>query len=138
MIHGPNLNLLGQRDHAHYGALTLDDINHRILAHAKTKNIDCEIFQFNAEVDIINQIQAASQSVDGIIINPAAYTHTSVAIRDAIDAISPPVIEVHLSNVHAREDFRHTSLTAPVCKGQILGLGWVGYILAVDYFAIDL
>ena len=137
VIHGPNLNLLGQRDHTHYGALTLDDINRRILSHARSKNLACEFFQFNAEVDIINQVQVATNAVDGIIINPAAYTHTSIAIRDAIEAISPPVIEVHLSNVHAREDFRHTSLTAPVCKGQILGLGWVGYLLALDYFTFD-
>lgn len=137
VIHGPNLNLLGQRDQVHYGALTLDEINQRIITHASSKKLSCEVFQFNAEVDIINQIQAATNALDGIIINPAAYTHTSIAIRDAIDAISPPVIEVHLSNVHAREDFRHTSLTAPVCKGQILGLGWAGYLLALDYFTFD-
>ena len=135
VIHGPNLNLLGQRDHAHYGSLTLDDINAKILAHAKERGIHCEVCQFNAESDIINQIQSAE--VDGIVINPAAYTHTSVAIRDAIDAVSPPVIEVHLSNVHAREEFRHTSLTAPVCKGQVLGLGWAGYLLALDYFIYE-
>lgn len=137
VIHGPNLNLLGQRDQAHYGALTLDEINQRIINHASSRKLTCEVFQFNAEVDIINQIQLANNAVDGIIMNPAAYTHTSVAIRDAIDAIAPPVIEVHLSNVHAREAFRHTSLTAPVCKGQILGLGWMGYLLALDYFTFD-
>jgi 3-dehydroquinate dehydratase-2 len=137
VIHGPNLNLLGQRDPAHYGALTLDEINQRIINHARSKKLSCEVFQFNAEVDIINQLQAASSAVDGIVMNPAAYTHTSIAIRDAIDAISPPVVEVHLSNVHAREEFRHTSLTAPVCKGQILGLGWPGYLLALDYFTFD-
>tara|TARA_Y100001935_G_scaffold254323_1_gene263031 strand:- start:3501 stop:3929 length:429 start_codon:yes stop_codon:yes gene_type:complete len=137
VIHGPNLNLLGQRDQAHYGALTLDEINQRIISYASSKKLSCEVFQFNAEVDIINQLQAATNGVDGIVINPAAYTHTSIAIRDAIDAISPPVIEVHLSNVHAREDFRHTSLTAAVCKGQILGLGWSGYLLALDYFTFD-
>jgi 3-dehydroquinate dehydratase-2 len=132
VIHGPNLNLLGQRDHVHYGTLTLSDINLNIQTHAKKNNIACDIFQCNAESDIINLIHQAGD-VLGIVLNPAAYTHTSVAIRDAIDAIAAPVIEVHLSNVHAREKFRHTSLCAPVCKGQILGLGWHGYILAIDY-----
>lgn len=136
VIHGPNLNLLGQRDHSHYGSLTLDEINAKILNYSKQNHIDCDIFQFNSELDIINQIQM-SQNIDGIIINPAAYTHTSIAIRDAIEAISPPVIEVHISNVHAREEFRQRSITAPVCKGQILGFGWTGYLLALNYFIFD-
>lgn len=136
VIHGPNLNLLGQRDSSVYGDLTLDDINVKIMDSSAQYGVDCEIVQFNSEVDIINKIQSLNKEI-GLVINPAAYTHTSVAIRDAIEAITPPVIEVHLSNVHAREDFRHTSLTASVCKGQILGLGWHGYVLAMDYLMRD-
>tara|TARA_A100001015_G_scaffold321394_1_gene451898 strand:- start:562 stop:987 length:426 start_codon:yes stop_codon:yes gene_type:complete len=133
VIHGPNLNLLGQRDHAHYGTLTLPEINDHILAYCKNVGIDCTISQFNSESEIINELHQL-QDVHGIVINPAAFTHSSVAIRDAIDAISTPVIEVHLSNIHARESFRQTSLTAPVCIGQISGLGWNGYLLALQYF----
>jgi 3-dehydroquinate dehydratase II len=133
VIHGPNLNMLGERDQTHYGTLTLDEINTHLTDYAAKHQVQCTIVQSNAESDIINHIQSAKDA-DGIIINPAAYTHTSVAIRDAIDAIQTPVVEVHLSNVHAREAFRHTSLTAPVCQGQILGLGWRGYVLALDYF----
>ena len=137
VIHGPNLNLLGQRDHSHYGSLTLDEINVKLQDHSKKNHIQCDIFQFNSESDIISKLQNSVKEVDGIVINPAAYTHTSVAIRDAIEAIDVPVIEVHLSNVHAREEFRHRSITAPVCKGQILGFGWIGYVLALDSFIHD-
>ena len=132
VIHGPNLNLLGQRDQNHYGALTLDEINQKIAAHAKQNNVSCEIKQFNSEDAIIDCLHAHS-SIDGIVINPAAFTHTSVAIRDAIDAIKAPVLEVHLSNVYKREEFRHLSYIAPVSIGQISGLGWHGYVLALDY-----
>ena len=134
IIHGPNLNLLGVRDHSHYGSFTLDEVNQAILKRVNSDSIDCDIHQFNAESDIISNIQSANGNYDGIIINPAAFTHTSVAIRDAIEAINVPVVEVHLSNIHAREEFRRTSLTAEVCVGQISGLGHTGYLLAVDYF----
>ena len=119
-----NLNLLGQRDSSVYGDLTLDDINVKIMDSSAQYGVDCEIVQLNSEVDIINKIQSLKKEI-GLVINPAAYTHTSVAIRDAIEAITPPVIEVHLSNVHAREDFRHTSLTASVAQRANFR-GWVG------------
>jgi 3-dehydroquinate dehydratase-2 len=132
IIHGPNLNLLGRRDPEHYGHLTLDIINQHICQLAQDKGVDCTIIQSNAEADIINALQQHGDA-KGIVLNPAGYTHTSVAIRDAVDAIDAPVIEVHLSNVHKREAFRHVSYTAPVCVGQISGLGWRGYIMALDY-----
>ena len=135
VIHGPNLNLLGARDQSHYGNLTLDQVNEKIFDRAKLHSIDCEILQFNSESDIISKIQSASDNFDGIIINPAAFTHTSVAIRDAIEAIQLPVLEVHLSNIHSREEFRRKSLTAEVCVGQISGLGYIGYLNAIDYFS---
>ncbi|MGA0242496.1 MAG: type II 3-dehydroquinate dehydratase [Candidatus Marinamargulisbacteria bacterium] len=132
VIHGPNLNLLGRRDPEHYGHLTLDVINQHIHQLAQEKGVDCTIIQSNAESDIINALQQHG-GAKGIVLNPAGYTHTSVAIRDAVDAIDAPVIEVHLSNVYKREAFRHVSYTAPVCVGQISGLGWQGYIMALDY-----
>lgn len=137
IIHGPNLNLLGVRDHSHYGSLTLDQVNEKILERAQNYSIDCEIFQFNSESDIITKIHSATSHFDGIIINPAAFTHTSVAIRDAIEAVDLPVLEVHLSNIHAREEFRKTSITADVCIGQISGLGYIGYLSAIDYFSMQ-
>jgi 3-dehydroquinate dehydratase-2 len=134
VIHGPNLNLLGQRDQSVYGKMTLDDINQQIVSYAENIGFNCQCDQYNSETDIINAIQTHGNSVDGIIINPAAFTHTSIAIRDAIEAINCSVVEVHISNVHQREEFRHTSLTAAVCAGQIVGFGWQGYLLAIDSF----
>ncbi len=134
VIHGPNLNLLGQRDQSIYGDLSLDQINTNITDYASQRGFTCDCVQFNSETDIINALQQVDATVTGIVLNPAAFTHTSIAIRDAIEAISCPVVEVHISNVHQREDFRHTSLTAAVCRGQIVGFGWQGYLLAVDYF----
>lgn len=133
VIHGPNLNLLGQRDPNHYGALTLDEINEKIRAFAKSKNVKVDILQSNHEGEIIDAIQE-SGGLTGIILNPGGFTHSSVAIRDAVEAVDIPVIEVHLSNIHGRESFRQTSLIAPVCLGQISGLGHQSYILAIDYF----
>lgn len=138
VIHGPNLNLLGDRDPSVYGTQTLDQINAMIVAHASSIDIACECTQFNSESAIIDALQCAGKKLDGVIINPAGFTHTSVAIRDAIDAISIPVVEVHLSHIYARESFRHQSLTAPVCVGQISGLGSTGYRLALDYFRLSL
>ena len=133
VIHGPNLNLLGKREPEVYGHLTLADINQQLQQSAQSKNIHLETFQSNCEGEIIDRIQKAYyDKVDGIIINPGAYTHYSYAIRDAIASIEVPIIEVHISNVHKREEFRHNSVTAPVCTGQIVGLGLQGYLLAVD------
>lgn len=129
VIHGPNLNLLGKREPDVYGSTTLDDINRQILELAKELGIEAETFQSNSEGDIVDAIQ--NRIYDLLIINPAAYTHTSVAIRDAIAAVGRPAIEVHISNIHKREDFRRTSYIAGVATGQISGLGVEGYLLAV-------
>jgi len=132
VIHGPNLNLLGKRKPEVYGNMNLEKINEEIKKFAKNNSIDIEIIQSNEEGEIVDAIQKAAD-YSGIVINPGGYTHTSVAIRDAIEAVETPTVEVHLSNIYAREDFRHTSMSAPVCKGQISGLGWFGYILALEY-----
>jgi len=133
IIHGPNLNLLGKRKPEVYGTLTLDEINRKIREYAGSKGISVDIRQSNHEGDIIDAIQQ-SGGVTGIILNPGGFTHTSVAIRDAVEAVDAPVIEVHLSNIYSREAFRQKSLIAPLCRGQISGLGWQGYILALEYF----
>ncbi|MCP4678488.1 MAG: type II 3-dehydroquinate dehydratase [Deltaproteobacteria bacterium] len=130
VIHGPNLNLLGTREPSIYGAETLADIDRRIGEAAGVGN-EVKTFQSNSEGVIIDKLHEMGAWADGIIINAGAYTHTSIAIRDAIAAITPPVVEVHLSNVHAREAFRRESFIAPVCIGQICGFGWNSYILAL-------
>lgn len=130
VIHGPNLNLLGRREPAIYGSLTLDDINARL--HEAAQGVELRIMQSNHEGEIVTAIQEAAAWADGIVINAAAYTHTSVAIRDAVSAVHLPAVEVHLSNIHARETFRHTSLMAPVCLGQIAGFGWRSYTLGLQ------
>lgn len=135
IINGPNLNMLGTREPEIYGKTTLKDIENEIKSAADKNNIEVEFFQSNHEGDIVDKICAAKNIFNAIIINPAAYTHTSVAIRDAVAAVEIPTIEVHISNVYSREDFRHNSLIAPVCTGQIAGLGTKGYILALEYFA---
>ncbi|MBP5320454.1 MAG: type II 3-dehydroquinate dehydratase [Kiritimatiellae bacterium] len=132
VVNGPNLKLLGTREPDIYGHETLDDILARLFAKAEKKNIEIDAFQSDIEGELVGVIGAARGVYDGIIINPAAYTHTSVAIRDAIAAAGLPTVEVHLSNVHQREPFRHTSLTAPVCIGQIMGFGGTGYLLALE------
>jgi 3-dehydroquinate dehydratase-2 len=129
VIHGPNLNLLGTREPDVYGNTTLEDINRRIIALAKELDIDAEVFQSNSEGEIVDAVQ--QRTYDVLIINPAAYTHTSVAIRDAIAAVGRPAIEVHISNIHKREEFRRTSYISGVVTGQISGLGIEGYLLAV-------
>lgn len=132
IIHGPNLNLLGKRETDIYGHASLDKIDKSLAKEARGLKLSIEIFQSNHEGEIVQKIQDAPKAkFDAIIINPAAYTHTSVAIRDAVSAIDVPVIEVHLSNIYAREEFRHTSLIAPVAAGQISGFGPAGYILAL-------
>lgn len=129
IINGPNLNMLGARDKSHYGALTLDDINNNILSKFPDDNF--EFYQSNVEGEIVTKIQNANNNFDGIIINPGGYGHTSVAIRDALQDTKLPKIEVHLSNLAAREDFRQTLLTASVCDGYISGLLDKGYLAAI-------
>lgn len=129
VIHGPNLNLLGTREPDVYGSTTLEDINSRVMALARELGMEAEAFQSNSEGEIVDAIQG--KSYDVLIINPAAYTHTSVAIRDAIAAVGRPAIEVHISNIHKREEFRRTSYISGVVTGQISGLGVEGYLLAV-------
>jgi 3-dehydroquinate dehydratase II len=132
VLHGPNLNLLGTREPAVYGHTTLDDINADLVARGKELGADVETFQSNHEGVLIDKVQAARGTASAIIINPGGYTHTSVALRDALAAVGLPVIEVHLSNVAAREEFRHRSLIAPITVGQIVGLGAMGYRLALE------
>jgi 3-dehydroquinate dehydratase-2 len=134
VVHGPNLNLLGTREPEHYGHVTLADINLALARLAEGANVDLESFQSNHEGALIERIHAArEQGVRAIIINPAAYTHTSVALRDALAAVAIPFIEVHLSNVHAREPFRHHSYFSDLALGVISGLGHEGYVLALEY-----
>ena len=130
-LNGPNLNMLGTREPDKYGSTTLPDIENEIREEAEKLNIEIAFFQSNIEGELVTAIQKAKNVYDGIIINPAAYTHTSVAIRDALLAVCIPTAEIHLSNIHKREEFRHTSLTAPVCIGQITGFGKFGYIMAL-------
>ena len=132
VIHGPNLNLLSTREPDVYGTLTLDQINEQIGIHAQKIGAHVEISQFNSEGDIVDALQEARDWADAIVINPAAYTHYSIAIRDAIAAVRVPTIEVHLSNIHSREHFRHVSVTAAVCAGQIAGFGPESYLIALD------
>ena len=134
VIHGPNLNLLGTREPEVYGSVTLSDINVSLARLAEANGVDLESFQSNHEGALIERIHAArEQGVGAIIINPAAYTHTSIALRDALAAVAIPFVEVHLSNVHAREPFRHHSYFSDLAVGVICGLGHEGYRLALDY-----
>ena len=137
VLHGPNLNMLGTREPQHYGATSLDDINAALQASAAEQGADIEVRQSNAEHELVEAIQQSRGQVDVIIINPAAFTHTSVAIRDALAAVGIPFIEVHLSNVHARERFRQHSYLSELAAGVISGLGPIGYRLALAA-AIDM
>ena len=132
VINGPNLNLLGSREPDIYGSFSLDSLEKDLTKYASIKQIKLSFFQSNSESEIIDTIHDSKSSHDAIIINPAAFTHTSVAIRDALSAIKLPVVEVHISNIYARESFRHHSYIAPVCIGQISGFGSKGYELAID------
>lgn len=131
-LHGPNLNTLGKREPHIYGSMTLDEINQRLAA--RGAELDCEVlsFQSNHEGVLIDFIQEYGPSAQGLIINPGGLTHSSVSLRDAVAGSGLMAIEVHLSNIHARESFRHTSLLAPVCRGQVIGLGWRGYLAALE------
>lgn len=131
VLHGPNLNLTGKREPGIYGRETLEDINVEIRDCAQELGLECEIFQSNHEGALIDSLHAAVDEFDGIVINAGAYTHYSYAIRDAIAAVRLPCVEVHLSNIHAREEFRSRSVLAPVCVGQIAGFGKQSYLLAV-------
>lgn len=131
IINGPNLNMLGKRDKNVYGSLTLEEINHKIESFAKEEDIELMIRQSNSEGDIIDAIQLYSTQLDGLVINPGAYTHYSYAIADALRDCTIPTIEVHLSNIYSREDFRKKSVTAPACTEQIAGFGYESYILAI-------
>ena len=132
LLNGPNLQLLGERETDIYGPHTLEDCTGRIKHYAESLEVQLEACQSNAEGELVQWIGEAPQEFDGVIINPAAYTHTSIAIRDAIAAIRIPVVEVHLSNIHAREEFRRQSMTAPVCIGQVCGFNIQGYELALN------
>jgi len=132
VIHGPNLNLLGTREPEIYGKMTLKEINAKLNQYAKSKKISLKIVQTNWEGKIIDLIQNAKGGFDGIIINPAAYTHYSIAIYDTILAVGIPAMEVHLSNIYKREEFRRKSVIASACLGQICGFGWKGYVMALD------
>lgn len=135
IINGPNLNLTGIRDKSNYGTETLESINSFLVERAKQKGIRLCFFQSNSEGELIDTVQSVRTDYDGAIINAGGYTHTSVAIRDAISATGKPFVEVHMSNIHAREEFRHNSFLAPVCVGQIAGFGKYSYLLAMEYLS---
>ncbi len=132
VIHGPNLNLLGDREEAIYGKLSLEDINNKLQALAKELKVELKSFQSNVEGEIVNAIQAAKGEYQAIVINPAGYTHYSIAIRDAIAAVQIPTVEVHISNIYSREEIRHKSVIAPVAIGQIAGFGVNSYLLGLQ------
>ena len=131
IINGPNLNLLGEREQSQYGSVTFDSLKKKCIEKAEELKIDIEFFQSNIEGDIVGKIQEARKNFDGMIINAAGYTHTSVAIRDALDIFKKPIIELHISNIYKREEFRHKSLISNIVTGGIFGLGSNGYILAI-------
>jgi 3-dehydroquinate dehydratase-2 len=131
VLHGPNLNLLGMREPEIYGSMTLGDINTRLIELGKEFGAELKCCQSNHEGVLIDALQDAQMWADGVIFNPGGYTHTSIALRDAIDAMKMPVIEVHLSNVYAREEFRHVSMISGVCQGKITGFGWRSYTLGL-------
>ena len=132
ILNGPNLNLLGEREKSQYGSFTLKDIEKTCKQYAKKNNLDISLFQSNIEGEIIEKIQKARNSQDGLIINAGGYTHTSVAIHDALKILKIPIIELHISNIYNREDFRHKSLISKVAKGIICGFGLNGYTMALD------
>ena len=131
VINGPNMNMLGKRDKKHYGDMTYQELVSKIKSWGVERGIDIEIFQSNHEGEIVDRIQ--KMDYEGLIINPGAFTHYSYSIRDALEIVQVPKVEVHISNIYAREEFRKESVIAPVCDGQISGLGFLSYILALEY-----
>ena len=131
ILHGPNLNLLGTREPEIYGSMTLDDINNELIEFGKELGVEVKSLQSNHEGALVDALHDARRWASGVVFNPGAYTHTSIALRDAISAIDIPVVEVHLSNVYAREEFRHVSMISAVCKGKITGFGWRSYMLGL-------
>jgi 3-dehydroquinate dehydratase II len=131
VLHGPNLNLLGIREPEVYGSMTLDDINVKLVELGKTLGADVKCLQSNHEGALIDALHDARNWANGVVFNPGGFTHTSIAMRDAIAAIGIPVVEVHLSNVYAREEFRHHSMISAVCKGKVVGFGWKSYALGL-------
>ena len=131
IINGPNLNLLGEREQSQYGSVTFDKLEENCINKSKELNLEVELAQSNVEGELVNIIQKSRKDFDGIIINAAAFTHTSVAIRDALDVFKKPIIELHISNIYKREEFRHKSLISNIVSGGIFGLGPEGYILAI-------
>ena len=135
VLHGPNLNLLGEREPEVYGRLTLEELDRRLLEAGKELGLEVRSYQSNSEGALIDALHEARLWASGVVFNPGGYTHTSVALRDAVAAIGIPVVEVHLSNVYAREEFRHQSLISPVCVGKISGFGWRSYLLGLQALA---
>lgn len=132
VLHGPNLNLLGKRDPAQYGTLSLEELNRRVVEYGEGKGLRVETAQSNLEGELVTYLQQAEKDAEGVVFNPGGYTHTSITIRDAVEAIDIPVVEVHLSNILGREVFRNRSLIAPVCEGTIAGFGITSYLLGID------
>jgi len=135
VLHGPNLNLLGLREPEIYGGLTLSEINERLIDVGNDNGLDVQTAQANGEGMLIDALHEARNWARGVVFNPGGYTHTSVALRDAVAGIGIPVVEIHLSNIHSREEFRHGSLISPVCVGSISGFGWYSYVLGLSALA---
>ena len=137
ILNGVNLNMTGIREKGFYGSLTLDEINEKIKTECEKKGIECDFYQSNHEGDIVDKLHEARTAYDGVVLNAGAFTHYSYAIRDAISACEIPVVEVHMSNVHKREEFRHKSVLSDVCKGVIAGFGYKSYILGAEALLND-